>query len=225
MLEYTRDHFAGGFNSSAHGLAKGWRRKKAQVNREYRRKSDELLAPVKPGLEAEDVELISAELTTAQLQKSVTRKRLRKIGVVSMGERVRERLQTRAETTGRRAQKRSHYDRLAADAVRTLSRLDGEELVCVVQRAGMLQKRNGDELRRVMNSGAAIDQALNFVYEVSRGSWQVLDALRRNPEVNCDLGKWIQKANRIVAKDQRAQERKIKEKEMARQRMKIVRKS
>src|SRR5579872_1362014 len=100
-LEYARDHFAGGFNSSAHGFAKSWGRKKARVNREYRRKSDELLAPVKPGLEAEDVELISTELTTAQLQKSVTRQRLRKLGVVSMGERVKKRLQRRAEAVGR----------------------------------------------------------------------------------------------------------------------------
>jgi hypothetical protein len=225
VLEYTRDHFAGGFNSSAHGLAKGWRRKKAQVNREYRRKSDELLAPVKPGLEAGDVELISAELTTEQLQKSVTRKRLRKVGVVGMGERVKQRLERRADHAGSGAQQRQHYDRVAAEAVRALNRLDGEELVDVVNRAELVRKGNVDELKRVWNSSAAMDRALNFLRAVSQGSGRELDALRRNPDVNRDLGIWIQKANRILAKAQRSQERKLKEKVAARQRMKIVRKS
>lgn len=76
QLEFTRDHFSGGYNS-ARGFSKGWRRKKARVNREYQRKSDELLAPIKPGLEADDAEMISGELTTAHFQKSVSRKRLR----------------------------------------------------------------------------------------------------------------------------------------------------
>jgi hypothetical protein len=225
VLEYTRDHFAGGFNSSAHGLAKGWRRKKAQVNREYRRKSDELLAPVKPGLEAQDVELISAELTTEQLQKSVTRKRLHKVGVVSMGERVKQRLERRVDHAGSGAQQRQHYDRVAAEAVRTLNRLDSEELADVVNRAELVRKGNVDELKRVWNSSAAMDRALNFLRAVSQGSGRELDALRRNPDVNRDLGIWIQKANRILAKAQRSQERKLKEKAAARQRMKIVRKS
>jgi len=225
VLEYTRDHFAGGFNSSAHGLAKGWRRKKAQVNREYRRKSDELLAPVKPGLEAGDVELISAELTTEQLQKSVTRKRLHKVGVVSMGERVKQRLERRVETAGRRTNEQQHYDIAAAEAIRTLSRLAGEELIEIVNRAELLRRRNGKELEGVRNSTHPIARALNFLFLVSIGSSRELGVLRRNPQLNHDLGKWIQKANRIIAKAQRAQERKIKEKEAARQRMKIVRKS
>ena len=224
-LEYAKDHFAGGFNSSAHGLAKGWRRKKARVNREYRRKSDELLAPLKPGLEALDVEVISDELTPAHLQKSVTRKRLHKIGVITMGERVKKRLQRRAEAVGRNVQQHQHFDHAAAEAVSTLNHLSGEELVRVVNRAELLRKRNGDELKRVRNSSAPIDQALNFLYAVSVGSARELDALRRNPALNRALGSWIQKANRIMAKEQRKQERKRNEKETARQRLKLVRKA
>src|SRR5579862_867236 len=133
-LQYTRDHFTGGFNSSAHGFSKGWRRKKAQVNREYRRKSGELLALVKPGLEVQDVHLIADELTTAHLQKSVTRKRLHKVGTISMGERVKTRLQKRAEAIERKVQQQ-HFDDAAAKAVRTLNGLGGKELVGVINRA------------------------------------------------------------------------------------------
>jgi|SRR5579872_1605367 len=224
-LECSKDHFAGGFNSSAHGFAKGWRRKKARVNREYRRKSDELLAPLKPGLKVQDVELISDELTPAHLQKSITRKRLHKIGVITMGERVKKRLQRRAETTGRNVLQHDHFDQAAADAVRTLNHLSGEVLVRVVIRAELLRKRNGDEWKRVRNSDDPIDQALSFLYAVSLGSSRELGALRRNPALNRALGSWIQKANRIMAKEQRKQERKKNEKETARQRLKLVRKA
>ena len=224
-LEYARDHFAGGFNSSAHGLAKGWRRKKARVNRQYRRKSDELLAPLKPGLEGQDVEIIAGELTPAHLQESVTRKRLHKIGVITMGKRVKDRLQRRAEAVGRKAQQHQHFDHAAAEAVRTLNHLSGQELAGLVNRAELLRKRNGDALKRVRNSKHPIDQALNFLYAVSAGSSRELDALRRNPNVNRELGSWIQKANRIMAQEQRKQERKRNEKEATRQRLKLVRKA
>jgi hypothetical protein len=224
-LQYTRDHFTGGFNSSAHGFSKGWRRKKAQVNREYRRKSDELLSLVKPGLEAQDVRVIADELTTAHLQKSVTRRRLHKVGTISIGERVKKRLQRRAEAVGRKVEQHQRFDDAAAKAVRTLNGLGGKELVGVINRAELLRKRNGDELKRVGESKDAVDQALSFLYAVSVGSARELDALGRNPKLNRLLGSWIQKANRIMAKEQSEQERKRNEKETARQRLKLVRKA
>lgn len=224
-LQYTRDHFTAGFNSSAHGFSKGWRRKKAQVNREYRRKSGELLALVKPGLEVQDVHMIADELTTAHLQKSVTRKRLHKVGTISMGERVKKRLQRRAEAVGRKVEQHQRFDDAAAKAVRTLNGLGGKELVCVINRAELLRKRNADELKRVRESKNPVDQALNFLYAVSMGSGRELDALGRNPKLNRDLAIWIRKANRLMTKEQRAQERKLKEKETARQRLRLVRKA
>lgn len=223
-LEYTKDHFTGGFNSSR-GFPKGWRRKKVRVNREFRRKSEELLAPVKSGLEGQEVEAIADELTTAHLQKSVTRERLHKIGTVTMGERVKKRLQRRAESVGSSVNQQRHFDHSAAEAVRTLNRLGGKELVRVVNRAELLRKKNVDELKRARNSKDPVDQALNFLAALSMGSGRELDALRRNPKLNRELGSWIQKANRILAKEQRAQERKLKEKETARQRIKLVRKA
>lgn len=220
-FEFTRDHFSGGYNS-ARGFSKGWRRKKTRVNREYRRKSDELLAPIKPGSEANDAEMVSEELTTARFQKSVSRKRLTKTGVITMGERVKERLERRADAVGRREEQHRRYDHVAKEAVQTLNRLNGDELIEVVNRAELVRQRNGIEVGRIRKSGDPVDQALSFLYAVSVGSGRELDALRRNPDVNRDLGLWIQKANRIIAGDQRKQERKLREKEAARQKMKSV---
>lgn len=138
---------------------------------------------------------------------------------------MKKRLQSRAEAVGRKVQQHQHFDHAAAEAVRALNRLSGEQLVRVVYRGESLRKRNGDELKRVRNSKDPVDQALNFLYAVSIGSGGELDALCRNPKLNRELASWIQKANRIMAKEQRAQERKLTQKETARRRLTLVRKA
>ena len=62
-LEYTKGHFTFGFKSSRM-FPKTWKRKKTQANRQYRRKSQELLAGLKPGMDEEG--LISDDLTAAR---------------------------------------------------------------------------------------------------------------------------------------------------------------
>ena len=71
------------------------------ANREYRQKSEELLAQAKPGIGALDIELIADDPTAARFQKSVIRKRLHKIGTVTVGEKVKDKLERRAEAVGR----------------------------------------------------------------------------------------------------------------------------
>ncbi|HET9373974.1 MAG TPA: hypothetical protein VFO40_03320 [Chthoniobacterales bacterium] len=223
QLEYARDHFSGGFNS-ARDFHKGWRRKKARVNRQYRRKSDELLASVKPGLDAGDAEVVSEDITAPRFQKSVSRKRLKKIGVITMGERVKCRLQRRDEAVKRRVLEREYYDHAAAQAVKTLESMSDEKLLAVVNRMQLLLKGNVEELTRVLCSRDPLDQALRFLRAVNIGSARELDALRRNPELCWDFRKWIQKPDRIMAKAKRAQEKNQQEKEAARQRRKEFRK-
>lgn len=150
-LECAKDHFSSG-SDSARGFRKGWHRKKPGVNRRYRRKSDELLASAKPGLGAQDFETITGEMTAAHLQKSVSRKRLKKIGVTNMGEKIKSRLQHRSETVGRRVRQHEHDEGVANAAVKTLRSLCGEKLVAVVKRAELVWNRNGDELRRLHRS-------------------------------------------------------------------------
>jgi len=99
-LELTRDHFTRGWHSSRM-FPRTWKRKKVGANREYRQKSEELLAQAKPGIGALDIELIADDPTAARFQKSVIRKRLHKIGTVTVGEKVKDKLERRAEAVGR----------------------------------------------------------------------------------------------------------------------------
>jgi len=222
-LEYTRDHFTGGWHSSRM-FPRTWRRKKARANRQYRRRSEELLAPAKPGMAADDMDSIAEDLTAARFQKSVGRKRLHKVGTVTVGEKVKRKLERREEAIGRNVRRHAQYDRAAAEAVGTLSSLGDENLVSVVHRADLLcSRRNADELKRVLQSEARVDRALHFLYLISAGSAFEADALRRNPELDKSLSAWLGKARRILAKGVRKEQRRRDEKEAVRKKLKALR--
>jgi len=181
-MEYTKDHFT--FASSSK-FPKVWKRKKALVNREFRRKSDELLTQAKPGIAADDVELLGDDLTAARFQKSVARKRLLKW------------TRSASARAGRKVRLIQHHDQAAASAISRRGSLRGEELVAVVMRADLLSLRGGAQ------SKGTIDHALHFIYCVAiLGSAQDTDALHRN--LAKALGIWIEKAMRILTRDKRA---------------------
>lgn len=210
-LEFTRDHFTGGWISSRN-FPNTWKRKKTQANRELRRKSQELLAPAKPGIESTDVELIADDLTAARFQKSVSRKRLHKVGTVTVGEKVRRKLEARKQAVGRNVHRHEHYDRAVASAINTLSSLQGDELVVVVRRAELLWKRNAVELKRVEGSKEPINRALHVLNSICTGSAFEIDALERNPKVKSQLRSWMAKARRILEKDERARANALQQK-------------
>ncbi len=198
-----------------------WKRKKTRANREYRRKSEELLTQAKPGLAVDDVELIGDDLTAARFQKSAIRKPLHKTGTVAVGEKVKRKLDRREESVGRRVQSHQHSDHAATLAIITLASLDGEKLVSVVRRADLLcGARNADELKRVQQSNDPIDRALHFLYRLGWGSAPEFSALRRNQELDKALGNWMEKANRILARDKRAAKRKLDQKQTVRKKLK-----
>ena len=99
-LELKKDRYT--FAEYPHGFRKAWPLKKALANREYRRKADELLSQAKTGMSSEDVDPVAGGLTAAQIRNSVSRKRLRKWGTVSAGEKIRMTLEKRTERVGRR---------------------------------------------------------------------------------------------------------------------------
>ena len=101
QLEYTRSHFTFS-NRSDRVFSKVWKRKKAHANRVVRRKGDDLLAQAKPGIGAEDAVELGEGITTSRIEKFKIPERLRKRGTVSVGEKVRLKLQRRKETVGRR---------------------------------------------------------------------------------------------------------------------------
>jgi len=221
-LEQTKDHFTPGWQSSRL-FPKTWKRKKTRVNREYRRKSEELLAPAKPGIAADDLELIADDLTAARFQKSVSRTRLHKIGTITVGEKVKRKLERRKEAVGRTVRRHQEDERAAMSALGTLGSLSGEKLIEVVRQAEMLcVRRNADELKRVFRSNDPIDQAIQFLYRLTSGSAFEIDSLHRNPELDKALGNWMAKARRILERDKRAEQRKLDQKQAAREKLKAL---
>jgi hypothetical protein len=196
--EYSKDHFTFG-SRSARAFPKVWKRKKTHANQEFRRKSSALLTQAKPGLAAEDAILITGELAAQQFEVSVIRKSLHKFGTVTVGEKIKRKLNKRKDTVSRRVQNRERYDREAAQAVTTLSALECEQLADAIQRAGLLC-RGGDpvEFSRIYRSKDSLDRALLFVRNVHWGSCHERDALCRNPKLREAFGAWVDEANRVL---------------------------
>src|SRR5215472_16015046 len=94
QLEYTKDHFTFGWDSSRK-FPQTWKRKKKNANRQYRRKSQELLTTAKPGMGTSDVELVGDGWTATRFQPSVSRKRLRKTGTVTVAEKIKKKFERR----------------------------------------------------------------------------------------------------------------------------------
>jgi hypothetical protein len=223
-LEYTRDHFTFGWKSSRM-FPKTWKLKKTHLNRQYRRKSEQLLAQTKSGIAVDDLGSVADDLTVARFQKSLTRKRLHKTDTVTVGEKVKRKLKRREEAVGRNVQRDRHYDREATSAISTLRSLDAEKFVDVVRHADVLcGTRNEDELKRVRQSNDPVDKALHFLYRIASGSAFEHDALRRNPQLDEGLAVWIEKAKRILNRDKRAAETKLEQKRVTRMKLKALRK-
>lgn len=222
-LAYTKDHFTFGRQSSRM-FPRTWKRKKAHANREYRRKSDELLAQAKSGVDAQYAELVAGELTASHLEKSVFRKRLHKHGTVSMGEKVRLKLTRRKETVGRRVNLRSHYDLEADHAVRTLTALEGEGLAKEIWRAYRLcQPGEHEERFRLSRSNADLDRALTFLVNVHWGGANERDALRRNKRLCKTFCSWIEKANQILNQPKVDARRKVEEQQLLKNKLRDLR--
>lgn len=221
-LEFSRDHFT--FSEHPHAFRRNWKRKKTQANREVRRKSDELLAQAKPEMPAADVELIAGEITVAQLAKSVLRKRLRKGGTVSVGEKVKLKVEKRAEMIGRRVQSQKKFDSQVVQAVSTLRSLEGERLVDFVRSSSVFLD-GGDPLEwnRVKTSNDPIDRALSFLEGLVRGDARLDDALCRNRELREVFRNWVNSANRILVKDQRVVQRKTEQRRSSEKKIKAHR--
>jgi hypothetical protein len=221
-LEYTRNHFTFGWNSSRN-FPQTWKRKKARANREYRRKSEEILGQAKPGVASDYVESIADDLTASRFQKSVSRERLKKFGTVTVGEKVKIKLEKREHAAGRHARRDQRYDRSASSAVQTLVSLEGEQLIEFIKRADLLcNAKNSTALKSVLPCKDQFDHALYFLHLISAGSFLERDALRRSPELNKAFERWIQKANRILTRSQHAGEARLQQKEVVRTKLKAL---
>jgi hypothetical protein len=221
-LEFAKDHFTFGMDSSR-AFPKTWKRKKTHANRQLRHKSDQLLTPVKPEMSAEDVDLAVGDVTPRQIAKALISKRLRKSSTVSVGDKVKLKLENRAERVGRKTGNRRMYDLMAAEAIATLNSLEGELLADFVRRALVFLHR-GDPIKwvRAKRSDDRIDRALSFLEGHQRGGPEN-EALCRNEMLRDDFERWRSKANRILSKDRRALLAKIEQKEAAEKKVKALR--
>ena len=211
-LEYTKDHFTFGRQSSR-SFPKTWKRKKVHANREYRRKSEELLAQTKPGSGLDSLPSNAEDLTAARFMKSVVRKPLHKAGTVTLGEKVRLTLTSRGERAGRRVKKEATVREEATSVIQTLNKLEGDGLVNFVRRANELCSiRDSKESVRLHRSAEPIDQALYFVYRLSVGINSPRDTICKDDKLRVPLAAWFMKANRILSRDERIAKNKVAEK-------------
>jgi hypothetical protein len=74
-------------------------------------------------------------------------------------------------------------------------------------------------------SSDPLDQALHFLQQLSHGSAYEIDAVRRNEELGAALAAWVTMANRILARDRRAIEKKVEQKQMAGKKVNALRRA
>jgi uncharacterized protein YaaN involved in tellurite resistance len=220
-LELNKDHFT--FTKNPHAFRKSWKAKKAEANRQYRRKSDELLAVAKPENSAEDFESLVGDVTAAHLKKSVSYDRLHKRGTVSLREKIESKSQKRQETVDRRAKGKRNWDKVVHSAVTTLVALQGDELIQVVKRiAGLIQGGDPIEWMRTYQSKDRLGRTIFFVEQINRGNCNYIDALRRNQELCKAFQTWVAKANRTIAKQKRPAQRKLEQKVATQKKVKAI---
>lgn len=224
QLEHSKDHFT--FSDHPHAFPKLWKRKKARANRQYRRKSEQLLAPAKPEISACDAEAIIGDLSVEHLKNSITRRRLHKSSTVSVGEKVKIKLEKRKEMIGHRVNKHRKYDLIVAQAVETLTSFNREHLASFLTRVKRL-RQGGDpnEWMRIGQSDDNIDRALWVLERLERGDGCFHDALRRNQELCLTLEQWQKEANRLLSKEARPALRKAEERKSIEKKLKVLRRA
>ena len=95
---YEKDHYTFAWNSP-HGFQKSWKKKKNRVNRGVRRKSKALLHSIE-GLGYTELSPEQESFTDQLFRKGLSKKKLRKIGVVSLREKVEQKIADRKNHSG-----------------------------------------------------------------------------------------------------------------------------
>jgi hypothetical protein len=205
---------------------KTWKRKKTLANREYRRKSEELLAQAKPGIAADDASSIVDDLTPAHFKKSVVRKPLVKTDTVTVGEKVKLKLARRQQAVGRKVQLRETAHQAATSAIGTLCALEDERLLDFVRRADRLCRvHDSKEFVRLQLSKDPIDRALYFINCLASGMNSPEDTICRDPELRNALAVWFAKAHRIIRRDRRVIEEQVERKQVTDKKVKALRRA
>ncbi len=95
---YEKDHYTFAWKSP-HGFQKSWKKKKNRVNRVVRRKSKALLHSIE-GQSYTELSPEQESFTDQLFRKGLSKKKLRKIGVVSLREKVEQKIADRKKHSG-----------------------------------------------------------------------------------------------------------------------------
>jgi hypothetical protein len=133
------------------------------------------------------------DVTVVHLKESVLTKSLRKLGTVSLGEKVQTKLQKRTKAIGRKVNHKRHYDEIFQAAMKTL-----------------------------LQSQDRLDRAIFFVEEISRGNAIYLDVLRRDQKLCLSFQSWKKKVERILMRARRPAIRKLEHRIATEKKLKAV---
>jgi len=194
---------------------------KTRLKRETRSKSTELLGVVKPQVSLDDVEILAGELTATHMRKSVNPKRPRKSTAVPFSQVIEWQLERREESFGRKRKKnRPKYDKLASETVETLNSIPKERFADVARRAGKgCSPENRHKYENELLLVDPLDRALYFLRRVSAHSIDETQALCRNKKLDQSLSGWIARANRVLAKDRLADQKKLEQQKAAKKKI------
>jgi cell division protein FtsI/penicillin-binding protein 2 len=147
------------------------KKEKKNLRSETRSKEDELLSQIKPELSYEDAEVIAGELTSAHLQKSVTRKHPQESSAAPFSQVIEWQSERRKTSFGRKTKSHPLFDARAKEAVETLNSVKGEQFIEVARRAGMLCNPEYESRSNVrLKPDIHIDRALHFLCRVIKCS-------------------------------------------------------
>lgn len=219
-LAVKKDHFVRA--EHPHAFRKNWPRKKARTNRDYRRKTEEILSQAKRAITSEDSEIVAGELTAAHIKQSVSRKRLRKSGKVSLAERISITQANRKRSIGKNVEKNRRLGNTVTAAVTTLGSLAGQQLEdTVIRIASLLQGGDPTEWHRLSRSRDPLDQAVYFVEQVEKwGDFNLINALRNDENARQAYAEWMRKAARMLKRLSRSRERKFEQKSAIEEKLK-----
>jgi hypothetical protein len=204
--------------------AEARKKEKRGVGREIRNKTENLLAQVKPELPSQEAENLTEEITAGRVRKSVIRKRVLKYNAAPFSKVVEWQRERRVGSFQRKKRSYPHYDRIAREAVGTLNAIDNNQFAEIARRAGILcSPENCYKYARPQDLKDPIARALEFVRRATTCYSHEHQALCRNDDLKHEFRLWLDKADRILRKDQMAREKKAAEQRAIQQKLKTVR--
>jgi len=123
QAEYEKDHYTFAWHSPR-GFRKTWKKKKNYGNRVVRRKSKNLLHEVE-GLSLNELGPIEESFTAELFRKGLSRKKVRKTGVVNLRKKIQAKREQREGREERRSKRKEIFTAMYTEGIAALERNPG----------------------------------------------------------------------------------------------------